>query len=605
MPIHFDETFVEKLLNKKIRLCVIVITCVFLFVFLRLWYLQIVLGGKYNELSTNNRIRITKISAPRGMILSKNRDILVKNIPSFDITLIPQDTQDVAGVLSNISKLLHINKNSLKKIVEKKKGRPPFEPITLKKEVSWSQMSLVLSKKTDLQGIAIDVVPKRLYCYDSIAPHVLGFLGEISREELQKHEKGRYFLGDLIGKYGLEKWGEHYIQGTKGGLKTEVDVFGNRQKILTQIDPVAGMEVYLSIDPSLQKIAEAVLSGKTGAVVAMDPKNGEVKALASSPDFDSNLFSRGIKYGDWESLINNEFHPLLNRALQSQQAPGSVFKIVTVIAALEENLVDPETKIFCPGYYKLGNRVFNCWKKGGHGNMNLKSAIVESCDTYFYSLSLKVGIDNIIKYAKKLGFGMKTGIELEGEKSGFVPTPQWKQKKYGVSWQKGETLNIAIGQGFLLSTPLQIATIFCGLANNGFIPKPRIVLRVEGNDYLKTFPHEILSHYSLSPETFSFVRDALSGVVNEPNGTGLRARVKECLVAGKTGTVQVVSKKFTDGKEKEIPYKLKDHAWFVCFAPKENPKIVVSVFLEHGESGGQFAAPLAGKLVESYLSKAK
>ncbi len=601
MPLSLNENTTDRLLNKKIRLTVILVSITFLFLFFRLGYLQILKGLKYNALSSNNRIRVSKTVDPRGIIFSKQQEVLVKNIPSFDLSLIPQDTPDANAVLNSISSLLHLDRKELTERLLKKKNRPPFEPITLKKELRWNEMSLVLSKKMELQGISVAVVPKRFYSLGTFAPHVFGFLGEINRKELKQRTEQDYSLGDLVGKYGLEKWGERYLKGKKGGLQTEVDVFGNRQNLLAEIDPVPGCDIIIALVPELQKITEDLLRGKTGAVVAMDPASGEILVLASSPGFDSNLFSRGINPKDWSALLKNKYHPLLNRAIQSQQPPGSIFKIITSIAALEEGQVDPEAKIFCPGHYKLGIRQFNCWKKGGHGWMTMKDALVESCDTYFYNISLRIGIDSIVKYARLLGIGVKTGIELEDEKAGLLPSPEWKKEKHGKIWQKGETLNMAIGQGFLLSTPLQIAVIVSGLVNNGIIPKPRLVLKIACQDSEIFFPFKKIGAYTLSSKTISFMKTALADVVNAPKGTGSRAKIKGIIVAGKTGTSQVASKKNIKGEEKDIPYHLRDHAWFVAFAPVEKPEIVVSVLVEHGGSGGQVAAPIAQKIISAYL----
>ncbi len=602
MPLNFNENIIEKTLNKKIRLSVILIVFAFFFLFLRLWYLQILKGSKYIELSTNNRIRVTKTPAPRGIIYSKNRDILVKSTPSFDLNLILQDVSDLEKTLTEVSGLLKFDINDLKKKVEKRKGHPPFEPITLRKELTWNEMSLVLSKKTDLQGLTIDVVPKRLYCLGCFAPHVFGFLGEVNQKEIQEQNGLDYSPGDLVGKYGLEKWGEKYLRGQKGGLQTEVDVLGNKKKILAEIEPVPGKNIFVSIDPETQKTAENLLKDKTGAVVALNPQNGDVLVLASSPAFDSNLFARGIKYNEWEKLIENPFHPLLNKAIQCQQPPGSVFKIVTAIAALEEKAVDKKQKFFCPGFFKLGNRRFNCWKRGGHGWMNLKQALVQSCDCFFYNLALHLDVDKIAYYAKLFGFGEATGIDLEGEKRGLVPTKKWKKKKYGTPWQKGETFNMSIGQGFLLTTPIQIATFFSGIATGVTIPKPRIVLRIEGNNYKKIFPPAVLKKISISGETLSFIQEALVLVVNSEKGTGRKARLNSVTVAGKTGTAQVISKK-VDFEDKDVPLRFKDHAWFVSFAPAEQPAIVVAVFIENGGSGGSVAAPVAREIIKKYLSK--
>ena len=602
MSPKLNETAVEKSINNRIKIIIFIITLFFVFIFSRLWYLQIIKGEQFNELSVNNRIRITKIPDSRGRILSKDGEILVKNIPSFDLSLIPQDTPDINKVLKNISELLNLDFKNLLSKYEKKKNRPPFEPILLKEELPWDEMSLVLSKKMDLPGININVVPKRFYCLGNFAPHVFGFLGKANYKELKKYGSKKYLLGDIVGKDGLEKWGEKYLKGKPGGLQTEVDAFGNRKKILTEISPVNGQDIIISINPVLQKKAEDLLKDKAGSVVAMKPDNGEIIVLANSPGFNPNLFARGINQKKWHSLTDNPFHPMLNRALQSQQPPGSVFKIITAIAALEEKAVDPHKKIFCSGSYKLGRRTFRCWKKNGHGWVDMKKAIVESCDCYFYNIGLSVGIDNISKYANMFGLGEKTGIDYENEKSGLVPSSSWKNKKYGKPWQKGETLNTSIGQGFLLTTPIQIAAAYCGIANGEYIPRPRIILEIKENGQEKVFKKEIKHKLNFSAKNLSYIRDALIASVNDPEGTGRKAIIENIIVAGKTGTAQVVSKK-KNVDEKKIPYRLRDHAWFVAFAPAKNPKIVVCVLIEHGGHGGVVAAPIAKEIISKYLKK--
>ncbi len=601
MPLKLNVSAIEKGLVKKIKITAVLITLFLFFIFSRLWYLQIIKGEKYNELSINNRIRITKIPDSRGRILSKRNEVLVKNIPSFDLNLIPQDTPDIKKSIKDVAGLLNIDPKILWKKYEKKKNRPPFEPLTLKEELLWKEMSLVLSKKTDLPGVTVVVVPKRFYCLDNFAPHVFGFLGKANSKDLKKYGSKKYLTNDLIGKYGLERWGEKYLKGKPGGRQTEVDAFGNRKKILAEISPINGQDIIISIDPVLQKKAEELLKDKVGAVVAMDPNNGEIFVLASSPGFNSNHFARGIGQKKWSALINNPDKPLLNRALQSQQPPGSIFKTITAIAALEEKAVDPHKKIFCPGYYKIGNRTFRCWKGGGHGWVDMKEAITQSCDCYFYNIGLAVGIENISKYAKMFGLGEKTGLAYENEKKGLVPNSKWKEKKHGSPWQKGETLNTSIGQGFLLTTPLQIAAAYCGIANGKYIPKPRVVLEIKENAVTQAFKEEKTHKIRVSEKTLSYIRDALVSTVNEPVGTGRRAKLKNILVAGKTGTAQVVSKKNRGPEEKEIPFKFRDHAWFVAFAPAKKPEIVVCVLIEHGGHGGVVAAPIAKEIISKYI----
>jgi penicillin-binding protein 2 len=321
--------------------------------------------------------------------------------------------------------------------------------------------------------------------------------------------------------------------------------------------------------------------------------------MASSPGFEPNLFSRGIDAATWQNLIKNPQHPLLNRAVQSQQPPGSVFKIIVAIAALEEGLVDPEKTIVCPGCYTFGTHTFHCWRKEGHGVVNLKRGIVESCDVYFYQLGNAIGIHNIAKYAKKLGLGEKTAIDIEDEKGGLIPTPEWKKKQFRDKWHGGETINTAIGQGYVLTTPIQIASAFCAIANGSFVPKPRVVLKINRGADTISFPVSTRTESVLSPHTVSIIKDALYGVVNDPRGTGSKAKIEGITVAGKTGTAQVVGR----GEKAKLNESstIEDHAWFVSFAPVEKPQIVVAVLIEHGGHGGSAAAPIAKEVMQAYL----
>lgn len=597
MAVAFDESALKRQLNEKIRIAAVLVALCFLFVFFRLYYLQILKGAAYLEQSVNNRLRVTTIAPPRGMIYAKNGELLVANKPSFDLQLIPQDTPNIGATITTLAALLNLPRDLLQKRYDAQRGRPPFEPVTLKKDLSWDNMSIVLAKKPELQGITIDIVPTRRYADGLCAPHVFGFIGEIDRMELERLAADGYLMGDCIGKFGLEKWGERSLRGTRGGLQSEVDAYGNRTKILASIEPVAGSDLRISLVPRVQKVAEALLRDRSGAIVALDPDSGEVIAMASSPGFDPHLFARGIDGRTWQTLVNDPLHPLLNRAIQTQQPPGSVFKIVTAIAALEEKLIDPSFTVFCPGYLNLGSRTFGCWKKHGHGSVNLHDALVQSCDTYFYTVGLRLGVDVIHKYATMLGLGEKTGIELDGEKTGLIPSQAWKKKRFGYPWQKGETLNTAIGQGFVLCTPLQIATMMAAIANQTYVPQPHLVLSDAGQPR----PEPQRRRLGISPATFAVIKKALAGVVNEPSGTGGKARLPGIMVAGKTGTAQVVGKKIYKDRTGKVPRQYEDHAWFAAFAPVEQPRIALAVFCEHGGHGGSAAAPLAKEIIAAYL----
>jgi len=598
MALEFKETQQDQVLNRKIKAAVLIVAFFFALVFLRLCYFQIIKGSQYAELSTNNRIRHTALPAPRGHILSIDNQTLVDNIPSFDLMLIPQDVDTLDALLNDLSSLLSVNKEVLEEQIKNKRGRPRFEPIALKKDLTWGEMSMVLSKKNDLSGISINVVPRRRYRELAYAPHVFGFLGEAGPKDLTRKASRPYRRGELLGKYGLEKLAEKTLRGTTGFLQTEVDVLGKRKKVLAKIEPQGGKDLWTTLIPEVQFAADQLLLDKTGAIVAMDPRNGNILALASAPRFDPNLFSRGINVKDWQGFSSHPHNPLLNRAVQSQQPPGSIFKIVTLVAALEEKSFSPSTTVFCPGFFVLGNRRFHCWKREGHGKVNMKEALMFSCDTYFYNLALKLGIDTLVKYAKKLGFGSITGIELEGEKAGLLPSPDWKRKNNKGAWQKGDTLNFCIGQGFLQTTPLQMAAIYSGLTQKGTLHRPRVLCEKKGSQKNQT--GTILKQYSLSDKTFLFLKEALYGVVHGAHGTGARAKLPDISIAGKTGTAQVVSLKKKPPKGRPVPRHLENHAWFVAFSPVAEPEIVVCVFLEHGGSGGRDAAPVARELFKAY-----
>jgi penicillin-binding protein 2 len=364
------------------------------------------------------------------------------------------------------------------------------------------------------------------------------------------------------------------------------------------------------LDTQLQLRAESALEGKAGAIIAMDPTTGDILAMASSPAFDQNQFVRGFTSSEWQAIVDNPLHPLENKAIQGQYPLGSTFKPVVATAALAEGLVDPETTFSCNGEYQLGNQAYRCWRKRGHGQIALYQAVVQSCDIYFYQLGQKLGVDLMSAYAQRFRLGSRTLIRLNNEAGGLVPTAQWKLRRFGVPWQKGEDLVTAIGQGFLLATPMQMAVFYAAIANGGKFLRPRVVLRVEDPDggVVKNVSPEILGNLNLSPDTISFIQNALEGAVNEPKGTGraaqLRGRLRSIKVAGKTGTAQVVRAPEDDEEEQDenqVPYEFRDHAWFVAYAPAEAAEIVVVVLVEHGGHGGSAAAPLARQVMEEYF----
>jgi penicillin-binding protein 2 len=463
----------------------------------------------------------------------------------------------------------------------------------------------VETRRLDLPGVMVDVVIRRNYPYRSLAAHIIGHLGEISQEELEKDLYNNHKAGYLVGKYGIEQSYEVELMGESGGRQIEVNAVGRMMRVLGTVEPTPGNNLFLTLDLELQKAAEEALAGKNGAVVALDPRNGDVLAMVSKPDFDPNLFSRGITPENWKSIIGNPARPLQNRATQGQYPPGSVFKIITALAALEEKVITPDTVFSCSGAFPFGNRDYHCWKKEGHGRPDLKRAIVESCDVYFYQVGLRLGVDRIAKYASAVGLGKSTGYPLGQEKPGLVPTSAWKLKRFRIPWQTGETLSVAIGQGFNLATPLQVACSLSALFNGGRFFQPRVVQSVRSPDgeVLREIPPLAARSLHFTPEHVEFIREALWGVVNAPGGTGSRAKIQGFDVAGKTGTSQVIQKREGRG-EINLP-EFQDHAWFACFAPAPNPEITVVAFVEHGGGGGAVAAPVARKVMENYFLRKK
>ena len=577
----------------------------FALIFVRLWHLQIIKGDDFRNLSENNRIRIQDIPAPRGILYDREGTPLVDSFPAFDVSLYRQDLRRPETLIRPLSQTLSLDQEKLQARMAAAKDLPPSQAFKIKTNISREELAQVETRRLDLPGVMVDVVIRRNYPYRSLAAHIIGHLGEISQEELEKDLYSNHKAGYLVGKYGIEQTHEVELMGESGGRQIEVNAVGRMMRVLGTVEPVPGNNLFLTLDLELQKAAEEALAGKNGAVVALDPRNGDVLAMVSKPDFDPNLFSRGITPENWKSIIGNPARPLQNRATQGQYPPGSVFKIITALAALEEKAITPDTVFSCSGAFPFGNRDYHCWKKEGHGRMDLKRAIVESCDVYFYQVGLRLGVDRIAKYASAVGLGKSTGYPLGQEKPGLVPTSAWKLKRFRIPWQTGETLSVAIGQGFNLATPLQIASSVSALFNGGRFFQPRVVQSVRSPDgeVLQEIPPVATRSLHFTPEHVKFIRDALWGVVNGPGGTGSRAKIQGFDVAGKTGTSQVIQRREGRG-EINLP-EFQDHAWFACFAPAPKPEITVVAFVEHGGGGGAVAAPVARKVMENYFLRKK
>ncbi len=567
----------------------------------RMWYLQVIKGDDLRAKSESNRIRIHEVKSLRGIIFDRNGNILSNNQPSYDLAIVPGNTKDVREIVAQLEKIyeregldFHIDESTIdraRSLVQMK----------LEKGISWEEIALVETNGIDLPGVAVDVVPVRRQLLGMAGAHLLGYVNEISPEELKNDTAGVYKQGDRVGKSGVERTFDRYIRGVSGGEHIEVNAAGRKVRVLGKVDPVAGCNLTLTIDAELQKTAWEALEGKTGSVVAIDPRDGSVLALVSRPAYDPELFNKKMSREVWESLTRDPMRPLENKAIAGQYPPGSTFKMIMAIAALEEGTITPETKFQCSGSFPFGNHTFRCWQKKGHGTVNLHKAIVQSCDVYFYNVGRLLGIDKIAEYSRLFGLGSLTGVSLPGEKEGLVPSQEWKLKRFKDKWHAGETISASIGQGFGTVTPLQLANAYATLANGGDIYVPRIVSRIETWDgrLVQEFAPTKKASIKLDTKKMELVKQALWGVCNEPGGTAGALRRKEADVCGKTGTAQVISAKGLGSRAME--YKYRDHALFVCFAPRNDPRIAIAIIVEHGGHGSSAAAPIARKMIDLYL----
>jgi len=540
-----------------------------------------------------------RLRAPRGIITDRYGNVLVTNRPSFSVSLDPGSVRDLDGTLGYLAGVLGVERTELARRLQSAEGVRRREPVRLKDELSRREVALFEANRFEHPGLVIEVEPRRSYPHGTLAAHLLGYVGQINAAELRQRGELGYRLGDAIGKMGVEKELDAELKGRDGFQQLEVDSLGRGLRVLSSVDPIPGHDVSLTLDLGLQLAAEEALAGVSGAIVAVDPRDGAILAAASSPPIDPNAFSRGLSQAAWEGLTGDPRHPLQNRALQAQYPPGSVFKIVTAAAALEAGAITPATTFTCRGALRFGKRDFRCWKRSGHGEVSLHRALVESCDVYFYQVGLKVGIDAIAATARDFGLGRQTGAGLGGEAAGLVPDTAWKRRARGEPWYPGETLSAAIGQGYDLVTPLQAALLAATVANGGTWHQPRLVRRVvdaAGATVREPPPGE--EHRVAIPEAdLALIRDALWGVVNEPGGTGAAARLPGLGVSGKTGTAQVVRMQARGERESGPPERYRDHAWFVCWAPREQPRIALAVVVEHGGHGGSTGAPIARRLL--------
>jgi len=565
----------------------------------QLWNLQILQGEEMRASSESNRIRLRRVQATRGTVLDRHRRVIVDSRPSFDAVLVPEDARDLPLTIETLAQLLRHSTAEMHTLLAQTSERPPFEELTVKRDLSWDEVVALETHQLELPGVSLQITPRRSYPLGTELAHLIGYVGEASPQDLAADP--RYRMGDLVGKAGLEKELEQHLRGVSGGQQVEVDAVGRRLRVLREVEEIPGSIVQLTIDLDLQSAAAGALGARDGVVVALDPNNGDILAFVNHPAFDPNLFARGIRGDEWRALVGDPLKPLNDRAIQGQYPPGSTFKIVVATAALDENVINPFTRISCGGGVWFGNRYFRCWKKGGHGSMNVHDALVNSCDVFFYQVAQRLGVDAIARYARAFGLGAPTGIALEHEQKGIIPDTDWKRQRFKQPWYAGETLSVAIGQGYVTATPLQMANLIASVAVGKHF-RPRYVAHVETPDgeVVHTDAPEVRGVLEVRDTTMRQVRDALRDVVGR--GTGKKAQVKGIEVAGKTGTSQVV----TLGKERikasKLPRNQRDHAWFVAYAPTEDPQIAVVTLVEHAEGGGgAVAAPIAQQVMETFF----
>lgn len=588
------------LMSSRIVLIIIANILVFAVLFGRLYFLQVYEAGKYKTMSDENRISTRFLLSPRGVIYDRNGEIIAKNEQDFQAMLVAEQTPDIQGVVDKFSEIIELDKESKEKIEQSINKRYRFIPVRLKNNLSWQEVSKLMLHASDLAGLEISEGLSRKYPYGNIYAHVLGYVGPVSEKE--KNGNPLYMVpGFKLGKSGLEKYFDERLRGISGSIKLEVNAFGRVMNEIERDAGVQGENITTTLDTQLQKVAYEAFGDNSGAAVVLNVNTGEILALVSTPSFDPNLFTNGISYKNWNELLNNERTPLINKAVSGQYSPGSTFKIVVALAALEAGVITPSTRIYCNGGMEIGNARFHCWKHSGHGSLNVVEALKHSCDIFFYEAAMRVGIDRIKEMAVKLGMNEALNVGLDNEKSGLIPNMDWKYAKYGTNWTKGDSANSGIGQGYVLVTPIQLATMLARVVNGGYEIKPTFIKPTE-----KDLAN--VKRLNISTRNIEIVKQGMYEVVNGHGGTASRAKinVNGAKMGGKTGTTQVrrISMKERAGgviSDSKLPWNLRNHALFVGFAPVDNPKYAVAVVVEHGSSGSGVAAPIAGKILKEAL----
>jgi penicillin-binding protein 2 len=561
------------------------------------WHLQVNRGRHYQRLSENNRVRTVTIAAPRGRLLDRHGQALVENRPSYNVILAPERVHEVDDIVSRLGRALQMGEAPLRESLARSRSR--LLPLVVKADASLADVNVVEARRLELPDVSIDVVPLRSYPLATAAAHTLGRVGEVTEAQLRSGAFEGVRPGTQVGQAGLEARYNERLMGVDGYRRVIVDAHGAEVDEADRVWPREGPSLTLTLDARLQRSAERALQGESGSVVALDPRSGEVLAISSVPAYDPNEFTAGIGREPWRTLTTDPAKPLMNRAIQGQYAPGSTFKIVVAAAALEEGVISPTTTVHCPGAASIYDTVFHCNRAGGHGYVNVRQALQHSCNVFFYRIGVKLEIDRIAKWAMRFGLGRPTGVDLPHEAAGLMPTRAWKERVLKAPWYAGETVSVAIGQGQVTATPLQLARLVAGVANGGRLVRPHLV-RMVGETPLPVPPAESIG---LSQATLGVIRAGLEDVVNAQGGSGWRSRLDGIRVAGKTGSAQVIGRaRRPEGDE--VRRELRAHGWFVAYAPAQDPEIALAVIVEHSGSGGLAAAPVARSVLMSYFSRA-
>jgi penicillin-binding protein 2 len=553
------------------------------------YYLQVLRGRHFRELADSNRIRTVAVAAPRGPLLDRDGRVLVGNRPSFNVVVDPELSDDLDRTVTRLAALLHTGEAGMRELLERRGAS--YQRVVVRQNASFEDVAVLEARRLELPEVSVSVMPLRAYLLASAAAHSLGRVGEVTERQLGLPEFTSRQPGDLVGQAGLEARYDDLLTGTKGQRRVVVNSRGIEVDEVEQRLPVQGPSLGLTLDAGLQSFTERVFAGRSGSAVALEPGTGALLGLASLPAYDPNAFIEGIDPIAWGRLRTDPRTPLMNRAIQGQYAPGSVFKIVMAAAALEEGIITPQTTFTCRGSLYLYDNVFNCL--GHHGPVNLKTALAHSCNVYFYQLGVRLEISRIARYARLMGLGAPTGVDLPHEISGLVPSPEWKRRALGQGWFAGETVSVAIGQGQLTVTPLQLARLAALVANGGRLPQPHLAQTLGGRPLARPEPRDL----GFAATTWAAIREGMWASVNA-GGTGRRAALPDVAVCGKTGSSQVVGRARLRGSSEAA---LQPHAWFVAFAPRDNPRIALSVLIENGGSGSATAAPVARQILERFF----